>query len=115
MRPAVLLSLLGAIACTRRAGIASQPPVPRAPLHIDVVYPAATDVVQATDSAFLFGSVGRGDATLTVDGAVVPVQPDGAWIAWVPLPDDSAADVLLVAAAAGDTQRVAAHLRLAAR
>ncbi|MGE5761414.1 MAG: N-acetylmuramoyl-L-alanine amidase family protein, partial [Gemmatimonadota bacterium] len=61
------------------------------------------------------GSVGRGDAMLTVDGAVVPVQPDGAWIAWVPLPDDSAADVLLVAAAAGDTQRVAAHLRLAAR
>lgn len=86
-----------------------------APWHVSVIYPKATDVVQAHDSTFLFGSVGRGDVTLTVNGAPVPVSPNGAWIAWVPLPDDSAADFLLVAVAAADTQELVVRARLAPR
>lgn len=115
---AALLPALGIVACRAGgAGIAPPAPTPAShgPLRIDVVYPAPTDVVAAVDSSFMFGGVGRGDATLTVNGVTVPVQPDGAWIAWLPLPDDSAADVTLVAAAAGDTQQTVAHLRLARR
>jgi N-acetylmuramoyl-L-alanine amidase len=118
MRHAALMPTLGIVACgVSQAGIAPVSPaaLPAAPLHIDVVYPAPTDVVQATDSAFLFGSVGRRDATLTVNGTSVPVDADGAWIAWVPLPDDTAADIPIVATAAGDTQQLAVHVRLAAR
>lgn len=80
-----------------------------------MVYPGPADVVQAVDSTFLFGAVGRGDATLTVNGAVVPVLGNGAWIAWVPLPDDTAADFQLVAQVSGDTQVTVLHARLAPR
>lgn len=74
-------------------------------LRIAVVYPAATDVVQARDSTFLFGAVsgGRGIASLTVDARPVPVSANGAWIAWVPLPDDTSAAFRLVARAGGDS------------
>ena len=91
------------------------PPPSDAPLHLDVVYPSASDVVAAVDSTFLFGSVGRGDVSLTVNGSPVPVHAGGAWIAWVPLPDDTVADFSVVAAAAGDTLRATAHLRIAPR
>jgi N-acetylmuramoyl-L-alanine amidase len=47
--------------------------------------------IAARDSAFLFGSVGRGDATLSVNGSPVPVTPTGTWIAWVALPGDTVA------------------------
>ena len=119
MRRAALLPTLGIVACgVRQAGIAPAPQpatVVAAPLRIDLVYPAPTDVVQATDSTFLFGSLGRGDAILTVNGTSVAVEADGAWIAWVPLPDDTVADIPIVAAAAADTQQLVAHLRLAPR
>jgi N-acetylmuramoyl-L-alanine amidase len=119
MRHAALLSTLGIVACgVSRAGTApapSPPPAPVEPLRIDLVYPSPTDVVQSSDSVFLFGSAGRGDAALTVGGAAVPVLDDGAWIAWLPLPDDTAADVSIVALAAGDTQQLVAHLRIAPR
>src|SRR5437867_5663784 len=61
-------------------------PTPATVLRITVVYPKTTDVVQSRDSAFLFGSVGRGDASLTVNGAAVAVHPNGAWIAWLRRP-----------------------------
>src|SRR5207244_2198576 len=67
------------------------------------------------DSAFLFGSVGRGDASLTVNGAPVAVHPNGAWIAWVPLPDDTIAPFRLVATVRGDTQAVDVTARIVAR
>jgi N-acetylmuramoyl-L-alanine amidase len=86
-----------------------------APLRVAVVYPKATDVVLSRDSTFLFGGLGRGDAALTVNGAPVPVFPNGTWIAWVALPDDSVADFRLVAVAAGDTQEVVVRVPLAPR
>jgi N-acetylmuramoyl-L-alanine amidase len=88
---------------------------------IRVVYPPiladstgwrAVAAIDARDSTFLFGSVGRGDVTLTVNGAPVPVTPGGTWIAWVPLPDDTVAwfDLQAVAGAERDTLRFAAPL-----
>jgi N-acetylmuramoyl-L-alanine amidase len=123
MRLATTCAGLAALACASpgaRIAPAPQPATPEAirtaaPFRVSVVYPKATDVVQSRDSTFLFGSVGRGDVTLTVNGAPVPVLPNGAWIAWVPLPDDSIAAFRLVAVAAADTQELMLHARLAPR
>jgi N-acetylmuramoyl-L-alanine amidase len=59
--------------------------------------------VDARDSSFLYGTVGTGDATLTIDGAPVRVWPNGAWIAWVALPADSVMRFRLVARAAANS------------
>src|SRR5687768_1810478 len=67
------------------------PPVPlvRGRLALRVGYPAPNAVVQARDSTFLFGSVGTGEARLSIDGTPVRVHPNGAWLAWLPLTADS--------------------------
>lgn len=81
------------------------PPVPAVtgPLRIAVVYPSPTDIVDARDSSFLFGSLGTGAATLTINGAPVRVWPNGAWLAWVPLVGDSDASFTLGARTATDS------------
>lgn len=97
------------------------PPVATAPLRISVAYPkeaqrvtagdtlfiytSPTERIQSRDSAFVFGSVGQGDARLTVNGTPVPVYATGAWIAWLPLPADTLARFDLVAVTAADTAR----------
>lgn len=67
------------------------PPIPpvRGRLAVRVTYPAANGVVQARDSTFLFGSLGTGEAKLAINGSAVRVEPNGAWLAWLPLADDS--------------------------
>jgi N-acetylmuramoyl-L-alanine amidase len=75
----------------------------RGPLAIRVAYPGPDRVVDARDSSFLYGTVGTGDATLTVNGAPARVWPNGAWIAWVALPSDSVMSFHLVARAGGDS------------
>src|SRR5512145_1355452 len=84
-------------------------------LAIRVVYPRAGDVVAAGDSLFLFGDVGRGDATLAVNGQPVAVHPGGGWIAWLPLPDDTVAAFHLVAAAGGAARETLYLARVAPR
>jgi N-acetylmuramoyl-L-alanine amidase len=71
------------------------PPVaPRSgPLAIDIVYPADSSFIAARDSNFIFGSVGDGNAQLTINGERVRVEPNGAFIAWLPVPA-SAEDTL---------------------
>jgi N-acetylmuramoyl-L-alanine amidase len=75
----------------------------RGPLAIRVAYPAPGRAVEARDSSFLYGTVGTGDATLTINGAPVRVWPNGAWIAWVALPADSVMTFRLVARGAADS------------
>jgi len=81
------------------------PPVPqvRGPLSIRVVYPPPDALVSAKDSSFLLGSVGTGDATLTINSYPVKVWPNGAWLAWIPLPPDSLMRFHIVARAAADS------------
>ena len=83
------------------------PPIPdvRGPLSITVVYPKAGSVVAARDSNFIFGSVGSGDATLSINGYPVKVEPNGAFLAWLPMPDTALARYDLVAARGADTAR----------
>jgi len=78
-------------------------------LALDVVYPLAGTVVAAQDSTFLFGSVGHGSASLRINGTPVRVWPNGAWLAWVPIPPGSPIRFRLEAALGTDTVR-AEHL-----
>jgi len=94
-------------------------PAPTAPvrdsLRIAVVYPAVTDVIQSHDSAFLFGAVrgARGAVHLGVNGQSVPVLANGAWIAWLPLPDDTVVHYLIAATAGPDSSRFVYTARIA--
>ncbi|HEV2131561.1 MAG TPA: hypothetical protein VGR27_10690, partial [Longimicrobiaceae bacterium] len=85
------------------AGPPALPPVPpvTGPLAIDVVYPAEGAPITARDSNFVFGSVGTGDATLTINGAPVQVAANGAWLAFLPVPPDGVYN--LSATARGET------------
>ena len=65
-------------------------PAQHGPLALRVVYPVANQVIAARDSNFIFGSTGDGSASLTINGFEVPVAPDGAFLAWLPVPADSA-------------------------
>jgi N-acetylmuramoyl-L-alanine amidase len=79
---------------------------------IDVVYPRAGGLITARDSNFIFGSVGNGNARLKINGRSVPVQPNGAFIAWLPVPaspGDSVARYEIVASL-DDEERRTAHL-----
>ena len=71
------------------------------PLRISIVYPDTADPIQAQDSSFLFGSVGRGrgDVALSINGFPVRVFANGSWLAWIPLPADSIARFQIVARA----------------
>ncbi len=84
------------------------PPIPNVtgPLAITVVYPRLGATIAARDSTFIFGSVGTGDATLTINGFPVPVKPNGAFLAWLPLPDSALSRYDLVATRGSDTVRL---------
>jgi len=85
------------------------------PLSLTVVYPPAGALVEARDSTFLFGATGSGRASLTIDGAPVAVAPDGAFLAWLPLPDDTVAVFHVAAAKGAERASLDWRVRLPAR
>lgn len=113
----VLLALTVTTGCgSRTAELAGPPPIPTraGPLAIDVVYPSDSALVEVQDSNFIFGSVGNGRARLTIDGQDVPVQPNGAFLAWLPVPGstgDSLAHYVLVASLGDDVVRAVHTIR----
>ncbi|MFS8638089.1 MAG: N-acetylmuramoyl-L-alanine amidase [Gemmatimonadota bacterium] len=101
--PGVLFSaiLAFAAACTTERPEAARPvppgelqpalpEIPRrtGPLVLDVVHPEEGATVPVRDSTFVFGSTGTGDATLRINGTPVPVQPNGTFLAFLPVPPD---------------------------
>lgn len=88
------------------------PPVPlvEGALAPRVTYPRADALIASRDSNFIFGSVGNGRATLTIDGHAVPVLPNGSFIAFLPLPESSRYE--LVAALGADTVLLSHPVRL---
>jgi N-acetylmuramoyl-L-alanine amidase len=68
------------------------PPIPavRGPLQIRVVHPTPATPRPRVDSTFVFGSVGTGGAALSINGTPVPVAPNGAFLAFLPVPEDGA-------------------------
>ena len=93
---------------------AALPPVPRVtgPLEIKVVYPTAGQLIQSKDSNFIFGSVGNGDAALTINGVLTPVWPNGSFMGWLANPPASAPQYELVAATPTDTARLTHPIKL---
>ncbi len=98
----------------RTPSLPAIPPVD-GPLELHVVYPPAGSLVTARDSTFLFGSTGTGRASLTIDGRPVPVAPNGAFLAWLPLPGDSSATLHLVARRGADSASLDHRIRLPRR
>ncbi len=91
------------------------PAIPRVegPLAIRVQYPSPNSLIAARDSTFLLGSVNHGGATLSVNGAPVAVQPNGAFLAWVAMPPRAQARFELVATVPGGaTERMVLPIRL---
>jgi N-acetylmuramoyl-L-alanine amidase len=66
------------------------PPIPahNGPLQLYVGYPRDNMAIAVRDTNFIFGSTGRGDAKLWIDGQSVAVEPNGAFLAFLPVPQD---------------------------
>ena len=84
----------------------SLPPVPPRdePLSLSVVYPPAGARIAARDSNFIFGSTNTGRARLSINGQPVPVAPNGAFLAFLPVPPDGV--YVLEATAGAQTARL---------
>ena len=84
------------------------PPIPlvEGALKPAVVYPVANTLVESRDSNFIFGSVGNGHAKLTINGAPVEVHPNGAYLAYLPVPPADSPRYDLVAVLGTDTARL---------
>ncbi|MFV1987235.1 MAG: N-acetylmuramoyl-L-alanine amidase [Gemmatimonadota bacterium] len=63
-------------------------------IELEIRYPARNQRV-LPDSNFLFGSVGSGAARLEIDGHPVPVEANGAFLAWLPVPAATRGDTAL--------------------
>ncbi len=115
---ALFAAVILAVGCgPRPTEVAGPPPVPEraGPLRIDVVYPPSGSLITARDSNFIFGSAGNGNAQLTINGTRVPVHPNGAFIAWLPVPAlaaDPVARYELVASLGSDERRLTHTVRL---
>ena len=90
------------------------PPVPlvTGPLAPKVVFPEPNQSIPVRDSNFIFGSVGNGHATLTINGAPVNVAPNGTFLAYLPVPPPTAPRYELVAHAAADSARLVVPVRV---
>ncbi len=93
------------------AGLPAVEPVAGAPLAPRVIYPVVDQLVAVRDSNFIFGSVGSGDALLTINGVSVPVEPNGAFLAWLPVPRGPAATYTLRVQRGSDTASLVHRIR----
>jgi N-acetylmuramoyl-L-alanine amidase len=57
-------------------------------LAINVIHPTQGQARPGADSTFVYGSVGTGQGALEINGTPVPVAPNGAFIAYLPMPQD---------------------------
>jgi N-acetylmuramoyl-L-alanine amidase len=69
---------------------AGLPPIPfvDGPLAIRVVHPTPQSPRPQVDSTFIYGSVGSGRASLTINGHEVGVHANGAFLGFLPVPAD---------------------------
>jgi N-acetylmuramoyl-L-alanine amidase len=90
------------------------PPVPRVDgsLHLRVSYPPAGALVSTRGRNFIFGSTGSGDARVWIDDQEVEVQPNGAFLAFIPVPPDEV--YRLRATRGGETATLEIPIRLPA-
>jgi N-acetylmuramoyl-L-alanine amidase len=82
------------------------------PLAIKVIYPRADQLIQSRDSNFVFGSIGNGDAGLTINGTLIPVYPNGSFMAWLPNPPAENPVYEIVARREGDSARLSHPVKI---
>ena len=90
-------------------------PLVEGPLAIRVQYPDSGASIGPVDSNFIHGTVQHGRAALTINGSSVPVQPNGAFIAYLPVPSPDNPRYEIVASVGPDTIRHSHPVRIAAR
>lgn len=85
------------------------PAIPAAdgPLDIRVIHPTGGMTRPRVDSTFIYGSVGTGRAALAIGGVSVPVAPNGAFLAYLPVPEDGTWRLHAVAGQSEDREVVA--------
>ncbi len=92
------------------------PPVPSVvgPIALRIVYPPEGAQIATRDSNFVFGSVGSGGATLRINNRTVEVKPNGAFLAWLPVPvsQTSQAAYSIEVVQGADTVRATHAIRL---
>lgn len=93
----------------------SLPAVPavNGPLEIKIIYPPAGHLIQSKDSNFIFGSIGNGDAGLTINGLLTPVWPNGSFMGWLPNPPAASPYYEIVATTGLDTVRLTHPVKIA--
>lgn len=74
-------------------------------LALDVVYPGEGQALAASDSNFIFGSVGTGDAALRINGLPVRVAANGAFLGFVPVPRNGVYELVATRGAESRTLR----------
>jgi N-acetylmuramoyl-L-alanine amidase len=104
---------------TFERGIAPRkaPPLPTVPmvdgpLAPKVIFPSPNEAISVRDSNFIFGSVGNGHASLTINGASVPVAPNGTFLAYLPVPPHSAPRYDLVVRNGADSATLTIPVRV---
>ncbi|MGV3708632.1 MAG: N-acetylmuramoyl-L-alanine amidase [Gemmatimonas sp.] len=91
------------------------PVVANAQLNPRVQYPAENQLIATRDSNFILGSIGSGDAKLTINGAPVDVAPNGAYIGFVANPPGPNPSYELVVSRGADTVRRIHRIRYPVR
>jgi N-acetylmuramoyl-L-alanine amidase len=81
-------------------------PLVEGPLAIKSIYPGANQSIGVRDSNFIFGNIGNGKATLTINGVNVPVAPNGTYVAYLAVPPASAPRYEFVARTATDSAKL---------
>jgi N-acetylmuramoyl-L-alanine amidase len=114
-------------ACRTPVVVTPAEPVPEAPTRLPlpevplvtgqleprVVYPSPNQMIATRDSNFIFGSVGNGNARLTINGQDVRVWPNGAFLGYVANPAPTEAPMYtLVAGLGADTIRMSLPVRV---
>src|SRR5215831_4756419 len=90
------------------------PPIPlvEGPVAVKLQFPSPNEAISVRDSNFIFGSVGNGHAELTINGTPVPVAPNGAFLAFLPVPPPTAPRYELVARTPTDSSRAVLRVRV---
>jgi N-acetylmuramoyl-L-alanine amidase len=87
-------------------------PLVEGPLAPHVVFPSANQMISVRDSNFIFGTTGNGKATLTINGAPVTVAPNGAFLAYLPMPPSTAPRYELVVRNGADSTSLVVPVRV---
>ena len=88
-------------------------PLVTGPLALRVTFPPPDYAIASRDSNFIFGTIGNGRASLTVNGQPARVWPNGTFLAFVANPSGDSARYDVAAVLGSDTARLTVPVRVA--